>query len=626
MESLKQLKDILSDVSNENILIIPHNMPDGDTLGSCLAVYHLTKYYQKKGYIVLDDVIPSNLLFLFESVKCYKKEEVQNVTFDVAIAVDCGEVKLFEDRFDLYNRAKYRINIDHHKTNSFYGDLNIVDAQASSTGELVYTIFDNLRAPINSKIGEALYAAIVTDTGSFRYSNTRPLTFSICKTLQETGFDFNRLNVEIFQNKTYEKLLLLNKVFDTLKIHANGKFGVVKMSQELIENLNLSEYDTDGIVEFVRDIKGIEIVAFIRYIGGGAHKVSMRAKHNADVSVIAQKFNGGGHTKAAGFKTTLSIDEIEAQLIGEVEYFFNQASELNVVPEINGVIVIHKPQHMTSHDVVAILRKKLRTRKIGHTGTLDPMATGVLPICIGKSTKIVDFLMGCKKTYRCEMKLGSATDTQDCWGSVVETKECLDISDIEIMRIIQSFIGDIDQIPPMYSALKINGEKLVDLARQGIEIERESRVRTIYSIDNIDIRHHTISFDVTCSKGTYIRTLCHDIGLKLGCFAHMTSLVRLSSEPFSIEQAVTIEEISLDNIHQHLISTESALDFMESVVIQVDEKMEKLIENGVKVDLRRFVKKHEYSEGFYRMYINNLFWGIAEMCPEGFLMRKIMKD
>ena len=151
--------------------------------------------------------------------------------------------------------------------------------------------------------------------------------------------------------------------------------------------------------------------------------------------------------------------------------------------ELNGVIVINKPQNMTSHDVVAILRRKLKTKKIGHTGTLDPMATGVLPVCIGKSTKIVDFLMDRKKGYACEMVLGSATDTQDCWGTITERSELPIPSEHEILKTIESFVGEIDQIPPMYSALKVGGEKLVDLARQGIVIERAPRRRTIYSID-----------------------------------------------------------------------------------------------------------------------------------------------
>ncbi len=320
MDQIHDLRNILMDDSVENVLILPHNMPDGDTLGSCIGMYHLIKSFNKKGYIVLNDGIPSNLSFLFDGdVKCLTTKEIEGIDYNVCIAMDSGETKLFEDRVDLFKNARYRINIDHHKTNSYFGSINIIDQLASSTGEIVYLIFETLGIPVNASCAEALYAAIVTDTGSFRYSNTRPLTFSICKVLQETGFDFNRLNVEIFQNKSYEKLVLLNKVFDTLKLYANGKCGVIKLSKELIESLNLSEYDTDGIVEFVRDIKGVEVVVFIRHLGGVAHKVSMRSKYNFDVSAIAVQFKGGGHTKAAGFKMDQPLDVIESQLVEAIE-------------------------------------------------------------------------------------------------------------------------------------------------------------------------------------------------------------------------------------------------------------------------------------------------------------------
>ncbi len=317
--NVETFRDLLESESVQNILILPHNMPDGDTLGSAIGMYHLLTHYNKKGYIVLNDDIPSNLLFLFgQDVRCHTISEVDTIEFDLCVAVDCGETKLFEDRLPLFKRAKHRVNIDHHKTNTNYADLNIIEPAASSTGEMVCMIYNALEIPYNTRSAEALYAAIVTDTGSFRYSNTRPITFEICKKLLETSFDFNRLNVEIYQNKSYEKVLLLNKVFETLHLHIEGKCAVIKLTHEMIETLGLSEYDTDGIVEFVRDIKGIEVVVFIRFIGGNAHKISMRSKYDFDVSAIAQFFKGGGHTKAAGFKSELALDEIERQVVESI--------------------------------------------------------------------------------------------------------------------------------------------------------------------------------------------------------------------------------------------------------------------------------------------------------------------
>ena len=292
--------------------------------------------------------------------------------------------------------------------------------------------------------------------------------------------------------------------------------------------------------------------------------------------------------------------------------------------DINGVIVIDKPQNMTSHDVVAIMRKRLNTKKIGHTGTLDPMATGVLPICIGRATKLVDYLTERRKAYSCEMQLGSATDTQDVWGTVTESFNG-EFPDTSIIKeVVLSFIGEIDQVPPMYSALKVGGEKLVDLARKGIVVERESRKRTIYSIENLEVRHHTISFDVTCSKGTYIRTLCHDIGIKLGTFGHMTSLRRTLSEPFSLDDAISIDTVTAESATISLVDIETALSFMPKVELIGNPKMIELLNNGVKLDLNNRLSL-DLEDGYYRIFIDDVFWGIGEAEAQKLILKKNMK-
>lgn len=296
--------------------------------------------------------------------------------------------------------------------------------------------------------------------------------------------------------------------------------------------------------------------------------------------------------------------------------------------EINGVIVIDKPQNMTSHDVVAILRRKLKTKKIGHTGTLDPMATGVLPICIGKATKIVDFLIEMPKAYSCEMVLGSSTDTQDQWGTVINEAANFQVDPVKVVEVVKSFIGEIDQIPPMYSALKVDGQKLVDLARKGIVVEREARKRTIFSIENIVVRQHTIKFDVMCSKGTYIRTLCNDIGEKLGVYGHMTELRRTMSDPFNIDHAYKLDEVSLETIQEQVASVETALGFMKSVTIPDLPKYHKLIQNGVRIHLESFLDEKDLlkRDKFYKIYIGNTFYGIAENSDKGLLMKKLFQE
>ncbi len=207
----------------------------------------------------------------------------------------------------------------------------------------------------------------------------------------------------------------------------------------------------------------------------------------------------------------------------------------------NGIVNIYKPTGITSFTAVAIVRRICGTKKVGHTGTLDPEAEGVLPVCVGNATKAPGLLTAANKKYRAKIRLGIVTDTQDMQGTVL--KECTPtITEEEFRRAVSSFTGEISQIPPMFSALKVNGRKLCDLARKGIEIERSPRKINIFSIDTYDFDGTTATLDVSCSKGTYIRTLCHDIGQKLGCGAAMETLVRSASGIFDISGCVTLEE------------------------------------------------------------------------------------
>ncbi|MBE5880111.1 MAG: tRNA pseudouridine(55) synthase TruB [Lachnospiraceae bacterium] len=209
---------------------------------------------------------------------------------------------------------------------------------------------------------------------------------------------------------------------------------------------------------------------------------------------------------------------------------------------MDGIIIINKEKDFTSFDVVAKMRGICKQKKIGHTGTLDPDATGVLPVCLGCATKLCDMLMDTNKVYRATLMLGITTDTQDTSGTILAEKEVL-CSEANVREAITSFIGPGMQVPPMYSALKVNGKKLCDLAREGIEVERKAREITISSIEIEAVNLPEVVMKVTCSKGTYIRTLCHDIGLKLGCGGAMKELVRLETSGFTYDSAHTLREV-----------------------------------------------------------------------------------
>lgn len=234
---------------------------------------------------------------------------------------------------------------------------------------------------------------------------------------------------------------------------------------------------------------------------------------------------------------------------------------------MNGILNVYKNRGMSSFDVVRKIRFLAHEKKVGHTGTLDPEATGVLPVALGKATKIIDYIMNSSKTYDVKLVLGKKTTTYDLEGEVLYEKDASHIKEEEAMKVVLSFIGEYDQIPPMYSALKKNGVRLYDLARQGIEIEREARRITIYDITNIKIDIPYISMTVCCSKGTYIRSLCYDIGEKLNVGATMTMLNRCATSVFKQENSINIENLTEKNIENHLITIEGRNNAGENIAM-----------------------------------------------------------
>lgn len=248
---------------------------------------------------------------------------------------------------------------------------------------------------------------------------------------------------------------------------------------------------------------------------------------------------------------------------------------------INGILNVYKERGYTSHDVVAKLRGILKQKKIGHTGTLDPEAQGVLPVCLGNATKVCDLLTDKDKTYRAVLLLGTVTDTQDTTGNVLSQSPVL-CTEQEVRDAAASFVGEQEQVPPMYSALKVNGKKLYELARQGIEVERKPRLITIHEIEIEQIQLPEIVMKVTCSKGTYIRTLCHDIGQKLGCGGCMKELLRTKVGPFVLENSVRLEEIASyqkeERISDILIQTDAVFGALPALYLT--RMGERVVQNG----------------------------------------------
>ncbi len=276
---------------------------------------------------------------------------------------------------------------------------------------------------------------------------------------------------------------------------------------------------------------------------------------------------------------------------------------------MDGLFNIYKEAGMTSFDVVSKIRKITNTKSVGHSGTLDPNATGVLVVAVGRATKVIEYMENDDKIYNAELKLGIETDTEDIWGNVLKENDLkdYDLNFEKISEVIKSFIGKQIQVPPMYSALKVNGKKLYELARVGQEIERKGREIEIFDIYNIKMEEDKISFTVHCSKGTYIRTLCRDIGEKIGCGATMSKLERIKAGSFSSSTSVKLEDIK-ESPGKYIIDLESVLEKFQ--IIELDEKEEKQYINGIRL------KKEGLEDGLYRVYIDKKLYGICTISNE----------
>jgi len=263
---------------------------------------------------------------------------------------------------------------------------------------------------------------------------------------------------------------------------------------------------------------------------------------------------------------------------------------------MNGIVIVDKPTDWTSQDVVSKLRGVFQTRRIGHGGTLDPMATGVLPVFVGRATRGVEFFEHAEKTYETVLQLGITTDTEDTSGTVLEEKP-VSVTKEQLLAVLEQFRGEIQQIPPMYSALKVNGQKLYQLARKGKEVERQPRTITIHQLDCLEFNENTAKLRVKCSKGTYIRTLCKDIGEALGCGGCMAALRRVAAGAYTIEEAVPLAAlVASEDPGSHLRPVDSI--FIQYKAVTLTSNQEKRCRNGGTFSIT-------LPDGTYRVYGQN---------------------
>ncbi len=308
--SLEQIASKLKEA--ETILLYPHIIMDGDTLGSSIALCKALRKIGKKAYILIEDEIPSSLMFLKKEYCTFDQEVLEEP--DISISVDCSDIERFVRRKKKFLTGKLSICLDHHRTNNYFAEMNYIDEYAAATGEIVYDLIRTMGIAFDVEMAEAIYTAIMTDTGNFQYTNTTRTTHLIAADLFEIGIDLEKIGVEVYQKIRHEKLKIMNEVIQTIEMICEGKADIAYVTREMLENTGALMEETDGIIETLRNIDGVEIAAFLKENKINEIKVGLRAKTYGDVSLIAQTFGGGGHKKAAGCTIYNTLEEAKKQI------------------------------------------------------------------------------------------------------------------------------------------------------------------------------------------------------------------------------------------------------------------------------------------------------------------------
>lgn len=311
----------LSEIANKikeskNVLILPHLSADGDALGSSFGLYNALVHLGINPVVMTDEKIPSTFEYLSGSDKAiYENYHEVNEEFDVVVAIDSGDIERMGLRRSYFENAPFTINIDHHKTNTRYGNLNHVDVEAASTGEIIYSLICELGCDLNKKIAECIYNAMTCDTGGFRYSNTTARSHTIAAELLKVGVDVGEISRRIFEVSSFEKIKLISLAASNIELFVDGKIAILILTEEMFEKTGATQEDSEGLVNIVRNIKGVEVGVLIKDKPNGEVKISMRSNNLVDVSEIAAKFSGGGHKRAAGYSVKKPINEAKIEII-----------------------------------------------------------------------------------------------------------------------------------------------------------------------------------------------------------------------------------------------------------------------------------------------------------------------
>ncbi|HXZ98974.1 MAG TPA: tRNA pseudouridine(55) synthase TruB [Candidatus Binatia bacterium] len=549
---------------------LAHKDADADSLGSALAFAEALRDIGKSAHTI----VPRPLPLLLRHLPDFDTIVEDPPALDLLFTFDCATVHRFGDRAGLVETVARVVNVDHHLSNDGFGDVNLVDPKASATGQVVYQLLRALGCPISPNTATNLYAALLTDTGGFRHENTTEAALRLGADLVGDGADPGWVALKSYKSRSVPQLRLEGLAIARLRSEFGGRLIWSEVTRAMLEEAGATMEESEGVIDQLQTVEPLKIALLFKEAGPAMTKVSVRSRDEVDALDLralrrwrpppgrrrgaprtpgeraGAGARGGAGAARARRSVTASPPHLGPRRSDPAAAAAQPDPEEPEAPArrrpVCGVLPLDKQPGQTSFACVQEVRRILRERKVGHAGTLDPSAQGLLPILVGPATRLVDHLHQQLKRYRCTVRLGARSDTLDSEGRVSPGADAAGLDEAAVRVALQGFVGEITQVPPMHSAVRHEGAHLYELARRGEEVERSPRPALIVTADLVAFRPGRVAeadLEVECGKGTYMRVLAADLGDALGVGGYLSWLERTRYGALGIADAHTLAEV-----------------------------------------------------------------------------------